>query len=246
MSLIDYHKNTTRELLSLANNVRDLINHHGEDGRYKEAVLKSMIKRFLPEKYVLATGFVIRPENDYGTHESSTQVDLVIYDNSSPVIFKEGDFVILTPDSVRAIIEVKTNLLSLDVTAVVKKANKIGQFIFEGKKDKKDLLFNGIFSFEGGSFFEETFKQNILFANQEFANEKGYKKFVVNHISVNKDRFLKFWPEDALPHSLYEPEDLSFPFFISNLIAFLASHSVSTNNFIWFPNNKELGRVVRF
>lgn len=60
MSLIDYHKTTTKELLTITNKVRNLISHWGEDGRYKEAILKNIIRRFLPEKYSIATGFVIK------------------------------------------------------------------------------------------------------------------------------------------------------------------------------------------
>lgn len=100
MSLIDYHRNTSEELLALTNKVRNLINHWGEDGRYKEAVLKNVIKRFLPEKFSIGTGFVIKQTEIRGEHLSSRQIDLIIYDNASPLLFKEGDFVILTPDAV--------------------------------------------------------------------------------------------------------------------------------------------------
>ena len=120
MGLIDYHKTTTKELLALTNKVRNLIKHWGEDGRYKEAVLKNVIKRFLPEKFIIGTGFVVKQTNQRGEHLSSKQIDLLIYDDSSPVLFKEGDFVILTPDSVRGIIEVKANLKNQGITEVVR------------------------------------------------------------------------------------------------------------------------------
>ncbi len=71
MSLINYHKNTSRELLALTDKVRNLITHWGEDGRYKEAVLKNVIKRFLPEKFIIATGFVIKQTESRGEHLSS-------------------------------------------------------------------------------------------------------------------------------------------------------------------------------
>ena len=51
MNTIDFHKTTTKELLAIKDRVPYLINHWGEDGRYKEAVLKSVISRFLPEKF---------------------------------------------------------------------------------------------------------------------------------------------------------------------------------------------------
>lgn len=51
MSLIDYHKSTSQELLAVINRVRNLINYWGEDGRYKEAVLKNMISDFCRKKH---------------------------------------------------------------------------------------------------------------------------------------------------------------------------------------------------
>ena len=135
MSLIDYHRTTIKELLALTNKVRNLISHWGEDGRFKEAVLKNVIRRFLPEKLTIGTGFVIKQTNNRGEHLSSRQIDLLIYDDASPVLFNEGDFVILTPD--------------------------------------------------------------------------------------------------ANPHSLYNLQELSFSFFISNLTDYLSNKSVKKNNFIW-------------
>lgn len=46
----DFQKSITKELDVVKNRVRNLIGpaHWGEEGRYKEAVLKNIIKRFLP------------------------------------------------------------------------------------------------------------------------------------------------------------------------------------------------------
>jgi hypothetical protein len=248
MSLIEYHKTTTKELLALTNKVRNLISHWGEDGRYKEAVLKNIIQRFLPAKYTIGTGFVIKQTDNRGEHLSSRQIDLLIYDDASPVLFKEGDFVIMTPDSVRAIIEVKANIQNQGLTQIIRQANENGQFIFTGKQDKKQLFFNGVFGYEGyeNQFSLETFRQNFTTANETFTGENDYKKFKVNHVALNKDWFLKYWPLDQHPHSLYNIQDLSFSFFISNLIDTLASKSVRRNNFIWYANDKELNLATTF
>lgn len=248
MSLIDYHKTTSAELLALTNKVRNLITHWGEDGRYKEAVLKNVIRRFLPEKFTISTGFVIKQTEHRGEHLSSRQLDLIIYDNSSPVLFKEGDFVILTPDAVRGIIEVKANLQNQGVANVLRQANENGKFIFSGKDDKKERFFNGVFSFEGfeNDFDIQTFSQNYLSGNMDFQEDEHYQKFKVNHVSLNKNWFVKLWPEDANPHSLYNIHDLSFSFFISNLTDSLANKSVKKNNFIWYATDKELNIVRQF
>ncbi|NQX39898.1 hypothetical protein SAMN05421820_106299 [Pedobacter steynii] len=246
MSLLEYHKNTTRQLIATNNNVRNLINHHGEDGRYKEAVLKNMINRFLPEKYKIASGFVIRPMQDYGQHQASRQIDLMIYDNESPIIFKEGDFVIATPDSVRAIIEVKADIQNQNARTVINAANEKGKFIFEGKTNKEDLFFNGIFSYQSMNPTLNRIRNSIEQGNNSFQNDQHYSRFKVNHISFNKDFFVKYWPNDANPHSVYNIPDLSFSFFISNLVDTLAGRSVADNNFIWFALDKEHQKIAEF
>jgi hypothetical protein len=182
MSLIDYHRTTSNELLALTNKVRNLITHWGEDGRYKEAVLKNVIRRFLPEKYSIGTGFVIKQTQNRGEHLSSRQIDLIIYDDASPVLFKEGDFVILTPDAVRGIIEVKANLQNQGISSVLKQANENGQFILSGKEDKTQKFFNGVFSYEGfaNNFAKEIFVNNYLQSNSEFLADPDYLKFKVN------------------------------------------------------------------
>lgn len=248
MSLIEYHRTTTKELLAITNKVRNLIVHWGEDGRYKEAVLKNVIKRFLPEKYTIGTGFVIKQTEIRGEHLSSRQIDLIIYDDESPILFKEGDFVILTPDSVRGIIEVKANLQNQGLTAVLKQANENGKFIFSGKADKNKKFFNGVFSYEGfeNNFNIQTFVDNYKLSNIGFSDDPDYKKFKVNHVSLNKDWFVKIWINDAESHSLYNLKDLSFSFFISNLTDTLANKSVQKNNFIWYATDKELNLEKQF
>ena len=84
MNTIEFHKTTTKELLAIRDRVRHLVNHWGEDGRYKEAVLKSVIQRFLPEKYCLSSGFVVKQTNNRGEHEASKQIDIISKYSANP------------------------------------------------------------------------------------------------------------------------------------------------------------------
>ncbi|MEL4457381.1 DUF6602 domain-containing protein [Lutimonas vermicola] len=247
MNTIDFHKTTTKELLAIKDRVRLLINHWGEDGRYQEAVLKSVISRFLPEKFKIVTGFVINQTQERGVHEASKQIDIIIYNSEFPVLFKEGDFYIVTADSVEGIIEVKANLKNQGVENVVRKANEIGQFIYNSKsKTYKKKLFNGIFSFAGHERLKinnsVTVQNSIRNSENTVRNDPNMNAFKVNHISFNKDKFYKYWnqsePDDG--GILYEINDLSFSFLISNLIAHLKSDSVFSNNKLWFPVEKSL------
>ncbi|EHR7861333.1 hypothetical protein HJ171_23010 [Vibrio parahaemolyticus] len=81
----------------------DLLVSHGQTvGNYREYILRSLLEKYLPSKFSVVTGFI---------EGISRQIDILIIDshNYSP-IFKEGDLVVARRESVRAIIEVKTNL----------------------------------------------------------------------------------------------------------------------------------------
>jgi hypothetical protein len=75
-------------------------------GIYKEGLIKDILKKVLPEGIGIDSGFI------YGFDEipNSKQLDVIIWDSlKHSAIFKTEDFVILSPESVIAIIEVKTN-----------------------------------------------------------------------------------------------------------------------------------------
>jgi hypothetical protein len=244
MSTIEFHKSTTRELLAIKDRVRNLINHWGEDGRYKEAVVKTIIERFLPEKFRIGTGFVVRQAAERGQHESSKQIDLIIYDTSFPILFKEGDFVILTADSVNGIIEVKANATNQGLANIVKTANDNGQFIYQGRSNQSERIFNGIFSYDSTINNVGTISNAISTPWNNIHPTDGRDKFCVNHISFNQNWFYKFWEQERVennpPHRLYEVEELSFSFFISNLVDWLSGRSVIENNYLWFPVDKSI------
>lgn len=244
MDTIEFHKSTTKELLAIKDRVRNLISHWGEDGRYQEAVIKTMIQRFLPEKFRIGSGFVVRQTGQRGSHEPSKQIDLIVYDTSYPVLFKENDFVILTPDSVLAIIEVKANATNQRLEQIVERANENGRFIFEGRKDKSKPLFNGIFSYESYIADLKRIASAINNPWAAMAMDEHRHSYVVNHISFNQNWFYKFWDHEYLserdPHYLYEIRELSFSFFISNLMDWLSGSSVIENSGLWFPIDKSI------
>ena len=117
-NLNEFHKSTSDELKSIKNRVRNLIGNSNwaEEGRYKETILKNVIRRFLPAKYIIGSGFIVKSFN--GKLECSTQNDILIFDSSYPILLSEGDFYIVTPNSVRAVIEVKTNIQNQNLSDV--------------------------------------------------------------------------------------------------------------------------------
>ena len=106
MNINQYFKTLTDELISLKDRVRYYIDDANwqADGEWKESVIRSILKRHLPSHIGVGRGFVVN------THQASTQIDVLLYDKSKPILFQDGDFVLITPDSVKGAIEVKTKL----------------------------------------------------------------------------------------------------------------------------------------
>jgi len=214
----------------------------------------------MPLNYSITTGFIVRQTEVRPGHELSTQADLIIYDNSYPVLFREGDFAIVTADSVRAIIEVKTDFQVSTLKETLDKATKMGHLILRDKENTKNCreeqeedeldsikerkLFNGIFYYDNSKEKSD----DIIDKTQEYIKQSHkelealckYKYAPVNHICITNNLFYKHWPQNnnGDRHKIYELEDLSYSFFISNLIAFLAPATVKDNNHIWYPVDK--------
>ncbi len=102
--LIRYHKSITSELDSVKNRIRNLVSHRLTDGEWKEAALRAVLRRHLPEGSFVGRGFVV------GREYSSTQIDLFVLRPEKPMLFRDGDFAIVTPDAPGAIVEVNTRL----------------------------------------------------------------------------------------------------------------------------------------
>ena len=83
-------------------------------------------------------------------NSSSTQIDVLIVDANKPSLFKDGDLLIVTPDAVLGVIEVKTELRTkAEMLATLTKLSRIE----EACRDVtgKDRVWTGLFVFEGNS-----------------------------------------------------------------------------------------------
>lgn len=218
---LEYQKSIALEFESYKNRVRYLIGscHWGEEGRYKETILSNFLKRFLPSNIKIGTGF-IKTKDDV-----STQIDIIIYDSSVPLYFKENDFVIIPPEGVMGIIEVKSNPNLNEIAKAIFKANKIGELV------ETDLIFNGIFIF--GEASENKYHSSKLLKRptQNSALRKSLldslsHKNSVNHIASNEGIFIKKWIDlDEL--KCYRIEKLAASYFFSNLLNMLSEKKVT-------------------
>lgn len=244
-----FQESITQELNIVKNRVRNLISdaHWGEEGRFKEAILKNILRKFLPSNLSVGTGFILKATGNNDTENRlSNQLDIIIYDNTLPLLFSEGDFIITTHSNVRGIIEVKSKITATTFRNVVEQFdNSIEHFISDFKRPNRKKIFAGIFAFDFGG--------DINSGNIDDALQNSQK--IVNHISLGTNNFIKYWKHTdinrlAIPvecnsdfYNVYALQDLSFSYFISNLID-ITSGGLKDRYWFSFPieGTKEINR----
>jgi len=240
-----FQESITQELTISKDRVRDLIGaaNWAEEGRYKEAILRKTISQFLPSNLSIGTGFIVgNNDHYYGNQERiSSQLDIIVYENRTPLIFKEGDFVILTEKPVRGVIEVKTHLTNYSVdkdyafNKVVEKLNRLKDFETFNPTLTARKKFVGVFSFE--------YSDN--FVNDRIEESLSASDGMINHISLGPDKFIRYWEntEGLLPptehngrcYIRYNLAKLSFSYFISNLLHIVSDEDPIERYWFSFP-----------
>lgn len=244
----DFQKSITRELTLTKDRVEFLIGNAnwGDVGRYKEAILRKTISQFLPSNLKIGTGFIIgNSDHQFGRNgQISSQLDIIIYEDKSPVVFREGDFVIITENAVRAVIEVKTKIINYSnpepngqenaLNIIIDKLNRLRDFeTFNPGEHRKKFI--GIFSYEYG----------LDFSNERVDNALRLSNGLVNHISLGPNKFIRYWTDtdglDPRPnyqgrcYIRYNLTDLSFSYFISNLLHIVADKDPAKRYWFSFP-----------
>jgi hypothetical protein len=192
-----YHRSLTTELLAVKDRVRSLVrydnprhrSHWLTDGEWKEAVLRSVLRRHMPESVVVGRGFIV------GREFSSTQIDLLVLRPLKPTLFRDGDLVVVTPDAAGAVVQVKTKL---DGNAAWHKAAMdLARISQRCREISKNDLWTGIFAYEG----DLDQGQHILDAVCKVHRETGV---AINCVACGRHLFMRFWPIGE-----YEPGDVA-------------------------------------
>ena len=153
------------------------IEHRGEAGEAREEALRSMLRRYLPSRVEVGTGFVID-----ATGAESKQVDIVLYDRSVGTVFDGGGIQYFPCETVIVVGEVRTRIESTDHLetalaniASVKSLDRSNggrnlpitgpgysmspPFTFDPANQHRDQIFGFIFT--GSSLTEETLVETL-------------------------------------------------------------------------------------
>ncbi|WP_217601879.1 DUF6602 domain-containing protein [Chitinophaga sp. GbtcB8] len=255
----DFQKSITKELSLIKDRVEFLIGeaNWGDVGRYKEAILRKTISQFLPSNLKIGTGFVIgNSDRQFGRNgQISSQLDIIIYEDKSPVVFREGDFVIITESAVRAVVEVKTKVINYSdpenngqdnaLNKIIGKINRLRDFETFNPIGGHRKKFVGVFSYE----YEQDFSVERVDEALKISNG------LVNHISLGPNKFIRYWentdglaeqpPYRGRCYIRYDLIDLSFSYFISNLLHIVSDEDPVERYWFSFPieGTKEMHRA---
>ncbi len=114
MSVSDFYISELDKLNIEFNKINLFTKHPPTLGTYREQILKSYLRQFIPDALTLKSGFVYNNENgNYDDMYSSQtkQIDCMIFDNVNYTPYlKTNDFEIICPEALYAGIEIKSTL----------------------------------------------------------------------------------------------------------------------------------------
>lgn len=244
MNVGAHYESLTRELEALKDRVRNFNNTRGwlADGEWKESVLRSILRRYLPAGVEPLRGYVVTGRN------SSKQIDVLLYDSRVPVLFRDGDLVFITPDAVRGIIEVKTRINSRKQLAEALAALAENASLVRSRcADRK--IFVGLFAYDstisGSAGASNTLEEICKAAS-------GQHSRIVNYACLGCSLFSSYWqlaPNDCeADHEAWHAywlKNHAAGYFIVNLIETVAADSVVRNKDMWYPpEGKEMYKLA--
>lgn len=265
----EFQKSITRELIATKDRVEFLIGsaNWGEVGSYKEVILRKIISQYLPSNLSIGTGFIVS-NDDYllgSNNKISKQLDIIIYDNRNSVVFKEGDFIIITDSMAKAVIEVKSEVINYSIDKenalnnIARKLNELSTFESFRLGQQGHNKFVGIFSYN--------YDVNLDCNTNDCVTNRGRLRDalqesngLVNHISLGQNIFIKYWENtiNLNPRPIYNNneyngrcyirysiEELSFSYFISNLLHIVSDNPQTERYWYSFPieDGKETRRA---
>lgn len=183
------------ELLATTERIQHLIGnrHQPTKGGYKEALLRRLLRRVLPERFRVSTGFIFRWNG-----KPSQQIDVMIWDASKhSALLEEGELAVLTANAVDAIVEVKSSITKSRFRESLELLNPewltTWRYTTESSQSglKQDIPastpFRGVFAFTGGKRSADSLTQMVF---EEIANFYGQRfgadaERAIGHVNGN-------------------------------------------------------------
>ena len=232
MHIEDYFRSLSMELQTVKDRVRQMIagGHWPTDGEWKESVLRTAIRRSAPTTVSVGRGFVI--SRDW----QSPQIDILVHDNSHPVLYRDGDLVFVAPAACKAIVEVKSKVTNTILAKAAQGLATTAEMIRGSRGGRRSFI--GLFGYESAKMGSE--RAIAILADCAAANPHR----VIDHVVLGPSLFIKYWehppldaPADPRTWRSYDLPNMSVGYFIHNLLMHLSPEAERTEDGVWFPEN---------
>lgn len=183
--LFDFYASQAEVMLSQYKNIVHLLGPTDDwtaPGTHCEVLLRDFLRRNLPSTFSVDKGFIYGRREVEGVSKHCPEIDILIHDTSlyRPA-FRLEDFVIVQPEAVRGIIQVKRTLTSGQLKSAVENIVEAKRFVRDCKTQASVPL-------------EEVFSAAVFFEDDIFVPKKKtvsetYKNQIVSHFSEFKDGY---------------------------------------------------------
>ncbi len=234
-----HFRSLSRELQALRDRVRNFIAdaHWQTDGEWKESVLRSALRRNLPDTVKVGRGFILSGDR------TSSQIDVLIYDSSKPVLFQDSDLVFITPDAVKGLIEVKSRVTLGQLADVLEKICQNIDFV---RGHGFSARFAALFAYDS----ESPQKDQDAYL-EVIRNVSDTRQRLVNFATLGPSKFIRYWDLNPENHKQlherwhsYHLKSLAYGYFLHNVVEAVCGESVVQHEDVWYPREtKEPFRV---
>ena len=237
MNIEAHLRSIAHELDAQKDRVRNIIadRHWQTDGEWRESILRGIFRRHLPEDVKAVRGLVTTGDG------LSTQIDILLYDSTRPTLYREQDLVIVTPDSVLGIIEVKSHLTRAELARAGEKLISNALLICPEQVMSPAPIMVGLFSYSVDVPVNGYPTWILDELAQLYRNTPGG---VISQLCFGNSIFAHYW--DYRPgmayeverydhYHLYDLDGMAPGYFVNNVIQSVAPESVRDNFPVWFP-----------
>jgi hypothetical protein len=238
MDNISYYRSLTDEIGALRDRVRQLIGgaHWSSDGAWKESILKAAVRRHLPANIGMGSGFIAEPQG------CSTQLDIVFYDNRHPVLFRDGDFVVVPSKAVRGIVEVKTTITTSTLPKALNKL--VANAGMAGAHGEHKFV--GLFAYE--SALPDAHPERVIEALS--ASRCDPNPAIVNCLALGSSAFTKYFSREVgMGTPVNEWRSFRLPdqapgYFIATLLRGIVGATIENHDYDWFAADPPASHLV--
>jgi hypothetical protein len=242
MDILEQYRSLALEFKGVKNRVLNLIGdaHWLSDGEWKESILRSTLRDSLPRDMNIGRGFVSTLD------VLSNQIDVLISPSSTPALFRDGDFTVVSPSGLLGALEVKTTATAANFTEAVR--NLIGLAELVGirftRTNPQRHRFYGFFAYNS--------KLSINTALEILQREAHHNSdFAIDFICLGPRIFIRWFgggevrrADEEEWRAYHFPDDWAFDYFLHNVIEATCPHMGEEDRGIWYPVERKEGYQV--